>query len=119
MLFGLIPTAYAQSACGAGLGGIDLGDCLKLSDSTNVSDVYDSPAFLVNLIVGNVFVVAGIIFFLMLIYGGFKFIMGSKKGAEEAKNIIQTALIGFVIMFASYWILQIVGLLTGVEIPGI
>lgn len=119
MLLSLIPKTYAQSSpCGAGAGEIDLGNCLKLSDSTNVSEVYDSPAFLVNLIVGNIFVVAGIIFFIMLIYGGFKFITGSKKGAEDAKNTIQTALIGFVIMFAAYWIIQIVALLTGIDIPG-
>lgn len=121
MIFGLIPTVYAQevSPCGAGFGGINLGDCLRLSDSTRVSTVYDNPAFLVNLIVSNLFVVAGIIFFLFLIVAGFKFITGGQKGAEDAKNIIQTALIGFIIMFSSYWIIQIVALLTGITIPGV
>lgn len=121
MIFGLIPTVYAQevSPCGAGFGGINLGDCLRLSDSTRVSTVYDNPAFLVNLIVSNLFVVAGIIFFLFLIVAGFKFITGGQKGAVDAKNIIQTALIGFIIMFSSYWIIQIVALLTGITIPGV
>lgn len=120
MLFGLIPTVYAQSSpCGAGDGGINLGDCLKLSDSTNVSDVYDNPAFLVNLLISNVFVLGGIIFFLFLIVAGFKFITGGQKGAEDAKGIIQTALIGFIIMFAAYWIIQIIALLTGINIPGV
>ncbi len=120
MLLGLIPTVYAQSSqCGAGEGGINLGDCLQLSDSTKVSDVYDTPAFLVNLLVSNIFIVAGIIVFLFIIFAGFKFITGGKKGAEDAKNIIQTALIGFVIMFAAYWIIQIVALLTGINIPGV
>lgn len=125
MFLKLVPTVYAQnlpgdpSPCGAGRGGINLGDCLKLSDSTRVSEVYDSPAFLVNLIVENLFVIAGVIFFLLLVVAGFKFITGGQKGAEDAKGIIQTALIGFVIMFASYWIVQIVSLLTGVSIPGV
>ena len=75
MLFGLIPTVYADtSICGAGQGGINLGDCLQLSDSTKVSDVYDTPAFLVNLIVSNIFIIAGIIVFLTIIFAGFKFI---------------------------------------------
>lgn len=125
MIFKLVPTVYAQdptgdpSPCGAGQGGINLGDCLKLSDGTRVSEVYDSPAFLVNLIVENLFVVAGVIFFLLLVVAGFKFITGGQKGAEDAKGIIQTALIGFVIMFAAYWIIQIVVLLTGINIPGV
>ncbi len=126
MFFGLIPTVYAQPAsppeispCGAGTGEINLGDCLRLSDSTKVSTVYDNPAFLVNLLVSNLFVVAGIIFFLFLIVAGFKFITGGQKGAEDAKNIITTALLGFIIMFAAYWIIQIIALLTGVVIPGV
>lgn len=121
MIFGLIPTVYAQedSPCDAGSGGVNLGDCLQLSDSTRVSDVYDNPAFLVNLIVSNLFVVAGIIFFIFLILAGFKFITGGQKGAEDAKNIVQTALIGFIIMFSAYWVIQIVALLTGITIPGV
>lgn len=125
MSLGLLPTVLAQanppeiSPCGAGSGGINLGDCLRLSDSTRVSSVYDNPAFLVNLIISNLFIVAGIIFFLFLILAGFKFITGGQKGAEDAKGIIQTALIGFVIMFAAYWIIQIVALLTGINIPGV
>lgn len=126
MLFGIIPTVYAQPAtptevspCGAGTGEINLGDCLRLSDSTRVSDVYDNPAFLVNLLISNLFVIAGVIFFLFIIVAGFKFITGGQKGAEESKDIMKTALIGFSIMFAAYWVIQIIALLTGVVIPGI
>lgn len=119
MFFGLIPTAYAQNPCTPGSGGVDLGDCLQLSDSTRVSDVYDTPAFLVNLIISNLFIVAGIILLFLAIFAGFRFITGGQKGAEDAKNIITTALIGFVIMFAAYWIVQIVALLTGIQIPGV
>jgi hypothetical protein len=119
MLFGLIPSVFAAEPCDAGAGGINLGDCLQLSDSTKVSDVYDTPAFLVNLIVSNLYVVAGVIFFLLITVAGFKFITGGQKGAEDAKNIIQTALVGFIIMFAAYWVIQIVVLLTGINIPGV
>ncbi len=121
MFFGLIPTVYAQqlSPCGAGNGGINLGNCLKLSDSTQISAVYDNPAFLVNLLISNLFVVAGVIFFIFLIVAGFKFIIGGQKGAEDAKNIITTAMSGFIIMFAAYWVIQIVVLLTGITIAGV
>ena len=121
MIFGIVPTVYAEvNPCGAGgQGGIDLGNCLKLSDGSTVSEVYSDPAFLVNLLVSNIFILGGIIFFLLLIYSGFKFITGGKKGAEEAQGIIQTSIIGFIIMFSAYWIMQIVALLTGINIPGV
>ena len=129
MLFGLIPTVFANtgatstggqtnqvSPCNAGQGNISLGDCLKLSDGTNVSDVYSTPAFFVNLIVRNLFVLAGVICFLLVIYGGFKFITGGQKGADEAKGIATAAVVGFIVMFSAYWIVQIIGLLIGMEI---
>ena len=120
MSFKLISKVFAQeSPCGAGEGGINLGDCLKLSDSTNVSDVYTDPAFLVNLIVRNMFVVAGVIIFLMFMLAGYKFITKGKEGIEDAKRTVNISLLGFSIMFAAYWIVQIVSLLTGVNIPGI
>lgn len=120
MAFNLIPTAYAQDdGCNPGVGGdngIDLGDCLRLSDSQLVSDVYTDPAFLVNLIVRNLFVFAGLALFLLIIFAGIKFIAGGKKGAEEGAKILGTAVTGFVVMFSAYWIVQIVKLITGADI---
>jgi hypothetical protein len=118
MSFNLIPQAQAQCLPGNLYGGINLGDCLKLSDSTAVSAVYDSPAFLVNLIVRNLFIVAGVIFFLMIIFAGYRMILGGQKGAEDAKNIFNNAIIGFIIMFSAYWIVQIISYMTGVSIIG-
>lgn len=108
------PSLRAQ--CAPGGGGINLADCLRLSDFQAVSEVYSSPAFLVNLIVRNIFVLAGIVLFLLVIYAGFKFIHGGKKGIEEATSIATTAVMGFLIMLAAYWIVQIVQLITGADI---
>ncbi len=122
MLSKLVPTAYAQTDCDPGSGGVDgagisLGDCLRLNDDTPISQLYSDPAFLVNLIVRNLFVLAGIILFFLIVFAGFKFISGGKKGAEDAKSIITTAVIGFIIMFTAYWVVQIVKMITGVNIP--
>lgn len=116
-LFGFfVKPAYA-APCNAGAGGINLGECLRLSDDTAVQDVYTTPAFLINLIVRNVFVFAGIIIFLLIVYAGFKLITGGKKGAEDAKTIITNAGIGFLIMFTAYWVVQFIKIVLGVEIP--
>lgn len=114
MLPRLISPVFAQ--CTPGAGGIDLGTCLKLSNSQEIREVYSNPAFLVNLIIRNVFALGGIVLFFLILLAGFKFLKGGQKGVEEAKTVITTALLGFVIMFSAYWIVQIVKLVTGAEI---
>ncbi len=121
MLIKLVQTVFAEdgTSCQPGTGGVNLGDCLKLNNEQTVSSVYDTPAFLVNLIVKNMFALAGIILFVMLFIAGFKFVTKGKEGLEDAKKIITASVIGFIVMFSAYWIVQIVSLLTGIKIPGI
>lgn len=116
-MFSLIQKAYAASCSDADFGAaeLDLGKVLCLSDSTPVRDVYTSPAFLVNLLVKNIFVVGGVILFLMIFYAGFKFISQGSKGKEEAKGIVSACIAGLVLMFAAFWIVQIIQALTGVD----
>lgn len=104
------------AACGDSTSGLNLGDCLLISPGKSVSSTYNDPADLVNIIVPNLFVIAGIILFLMIIYAGFKFALQGTKGKDDAKGIIQTVIIGFITMFAAYWIVQIIELLIGQEI---
>lgn len=113
-MLSLVGKVYA--ACDAGAPNIDLGDCLQLSSGVPVSGVYDTPAFLVNLIVKNLFVIGGVIIFIMIFYAGFKFIQDTTKGKDEAQKILTAALIGAITMFSAYWILQIVQVLTGVNV---
>ena len=122
LAFGFNPTsalAQGEDPCTPGQngGGINLSSCLKLSDDSLVSEVYNNPAVLVNLLVRNIFLLAGIILFLLIIFAGYKLIMGGKQGMEEAKKIATSAVAGFLIMFSAYWIVQLITLLTGVNIP--
>lgn len=96
---------------------IDLGSTLTLGDGTPVKDVYKTPADLVNLIVPNLFVMGGIVVFGMIMLAGYKYISGGTKGATEALGIFKNAVIGFVLMFSAYWIVQILKLMTGADIP--
>lgn len=115
MRFNFVQPVYAQCDPGA-QGGINLGDCLTLKDGQTVSSVYDTPATLVNLVVRNLFTLGGIFLFLMVFYSGYKFISGGTKGKDEAKGVITTAFTGMIVMFAAYWIVQIVELIVGSEI---
>ena len=113
-MLGIVTKAYA--ACTPGDGGVDLGLCLQLSNGVPIKSVYDSPASLINLIVSNVFVVGGVVIFFLIILAGFKFIQDGTKGKEEAQKILTAAIAGAIVMFSAYWIVQIFGVLTGVNL---
>ncbi len=116
-MFLFIQKVYAQcSSSDFGQEELNLGDTLCLSNDTPVSAIYTNPAFLVNLLVVNLFTVAGIIIFLLIFLAGFKFISQGTKGKEEAKGIVTAAIVGLLIMFSAYWVLQIVKALTGVDV---
>ena len=92
---------------------IPLSDKLILKDGTPVKEVFNSTDDMVNLIVKVVFVGAGIVLFLMIVMAGFSMIGGDSKDKDKAKTTMTSAAIGFIVMFAAYWIMQIIQLLTG------
>ena len=64
------------------------------------------------------FVLAGVILLFFFIFGGIGLIGSAGQSdpgkAEQSKKTITSAVIGFVIVFASYWIVKLVGQLLGV-----
>jgi len=73
---------------------------------------------LVNIIVKNAFTFAGIIALILLIFGGFRFIVaagsGDAKQMEQGKKAITTAIIGLIVIATSLLLVQMIGILTGV-----
>ena len=66
------------------------------------------------------FALAGILLLAYLIWGGFDFLtsMGDPKKAEAGKTKITQAVIGFFIIFAAYWIVQVVAFVFGLKDSG-
>lgn len=64
-----------------------------------------------------IFVIAGLLLLLYLIYGGFHYMvsLGDPKGMQEARGKITNALAGFLIVFLAYWLVQIAGTLLGLD----
>ena len=108
-MLNLIPKAQAA--------GINLADQLVLQGGGDVRATYDTPAVFVNLVVRNIFVAAGVVLFFMIIAAGYSFMQGEGKGLEQSKTMITGAVIGFLVMFGAYWIVQIIAELTGTNIP--
>lgn len=78
---------------------------------------------LVSLFLNIVFVVAGIILLFYFIAGGIAMIGSSGQNdpqkMEQAKKTLTSAFIGFVIVFVSYWIVQLMASLFGISNAGI
>lgn len=68
-----------------------------------------------------ILVLAGLVLFVLLILGGFGILTsaGSPDKVKAAQGKITSAVIGFVIIFVSYWIARILEVMLGVDILGI
>jgi uncharacterized membrane protein len=73
---------------------------------------------LISSMLPTVLVVASFILFIYMIFGGFLLISssGDSKKTEEGQQALTNAIIGFVIIFTSYWLIQIIEIITGVHI---
>jgi len=96
------------------------------AQGVNISTIF-SPArafpdvsSLVRVVVANAFVLAGVLCFLLLVFGGFSFIMGAGSGdtkqTEKGKQAVTGAIVGLLLVISSFWILQILGRLTGMDL---
>lgn len=79
-----------------------------------------SLAVFINRALNIIFPLAGLALFVMIVWGGFEMLTGvaGKQGLEAGKQRVTAAVIGFLLLFASYWIIQIVETITGVKILG-
>lgn len=97
-----------------------IGENLKLQYNTEIQKqpVFQSFTNLLSAWLPNVYVVAGIIIFFYLLLGGFTMITsaGNFEKLKQGQKAITTAIVGFVIIFASFWIIQIIQIITGVPI---
>jgi len=68
-------------------------------------------------IVPYIYTSAGILLLLYLIYGGFSYItsLGDPKGVQAAKGKITNALVGFFIVFFSYFIIRLIAEIFNIE----
>lgn len=67
-----------------------------------------------------ILVIAAIIFFFMLIWGGIRWILsgGDKANTEAARNQITAALIGLIIIFSAWAILTLLNQIFGINLLG-
>lgn len=102
----------------------NIGEALEIKPGVGIKSLGTLGDIISN-VLPNIYVLAGVILFFLMIGGGLVFIVSAgqqnPEGANKGKQAITAALIGFLIIFASYWIIEIIEVVTGVNIlaPGI
>ena len=93
---------------------------VNLQDTSETFRSFDNFGSLVNVIIRNAYVFAGIISFIILVFGGFSVIMaagsGDTKQLEKGKQTITYAVLGLILVVTSYWVVQIIEKVTGLSL---
>jgi len=103
---------------------MDIGENFWLKSGEGIRDAtgYGSLGEFISAVLPNVYVITGVILFFLMIFGGIGYIKGAGSGDEEGvkkgQQAITSALIGFLIIFLSYWIIQLIETITGIKIFG-
>ena len=92
-------------------------DLSSLQSSTGLNPQIKSIGDLISIILPYIFTGAGLALLIYLIFGGFGFLTsgGDPKAIESAKGKITGALVGFIIIFVSFWMVQLIGQILGIE----
>lgn len=102
----------------------DVGTALKGFGSTGADAVsataYDKPQFFIIFwsVFKNLYMLAGVILLFFLISGGVGMILnsGNPEKLKQSNQAVTSAVAGYLIMFAAYWLVRIVEIVFGVEI---
>jgi len=98
----------------------DIGQELWLDESkTTIQSKLGTtlfPSFWV--IIKNIYILTGIVLFFMIVVGGVGMIAnaGNAEKQKQSSQTITSAVIGYVIMFAAYWIVKIIEIVTDKKI---
>ncbi len=99
----------------------NIGEALWLKKNQGIENTtgYGSIGELISSILPNIYVIAGIILFFLMVGGGLMIVVSAGKddpeGTAKGSKAVTSALIGFLIIFASYWIMQIIQTVTGIK----
>lgn len=98
---------------------VDIGSETLIRPGVGIRSIGTLGNLLSNLL-PTVYLLSSVVLFLLLIFGGIAFILGAgssdQQATKQAGNAIAAAIFGFLIIFVSYWIIQLIEVITGVDI---
>ncbi|MFW6143695.1 MAG: pilin [Patescibacteria group bacterium] len=98
---------------------------MKIAETFNVGDIPNPSGYggdpasfgseLLNNVISGITIIAGVLLFLYLTFGGFKYLTagGDEKAVDEAKKVMTNAIVGLVIIVCAYFVTQIIGSILG------
>jgi len=99
---------------------VNISEFLKDTKGDSVGAKYTSVGPLISSFLKNSLVIAGVILLGLILFGGVGMITsagsGDSKKAEQSQKTITSAVIGFLIVFCAYFIIQIIETITGLNI---
>ena len=101
------------------MNGIDIDSLIKIS-TPNFSGSSTDVSFLITTLIPYVYSAAGFALIIYFLMGAFSILTsgGNPQAVQAGKNKITYALVGFLVVFFSFWIVQLVGLFFGISIIG-
>lgn len=94
----------------------DWGSCVEKVGAFEVAKLNCLEVIFQNAVAAAFFFV-GIVALFMLVFGGFKFMFsgGDPKEVEAARHVITWAIIGLVVVLLAFFLINIIGYITGTE----
>ena len=82
-----------------------------------VSSQFDSLGDLISHLIPYIFVIAGLILLFVIIGAGFTMFtsVGNPESTKKAQQQLTFGLVGFVVIFLAYWIVQLLGSIFGIS----
>src|SRR3989344_4994948 len=90
----------------------------KLNKAIGLDPKLTNVGSIVNVIVPVLLIIAGFFLLYQLVSGGFAlmFSKGDQRAVEGAKGKVTNAVIGFVILFIAFWLVQILGTVLKIDV---
>ena len=79
---------------------------------------FETPADIINEALKYIFPFAGLILFFFFIAAGFMLLTsaGNEEKTKKASSMLTSAVIGFVILFVSFWLMKLLQFIFGFEV---
>lgn len=94
------------------------GETLDETVESEYAEQLSSPGGIVSRLLQFIFPLAGLLLFAMIVWGGFEIMSGAgdKNKIQAGKTRITSAIVGFLILFSSYWLTQIIEVVFGIVV---
>lgn len=103
------------------LAAINIGDAFKLKGGKGIGDVFSPDVGvrgIITALLPTILIIAGLILLFLIVGGGIAYILaaGNTEAQQKSKGVITNAVVGFLLIFGAYWLIQIIEVIFGISI---